>query len=78
MSRAVVTGAADGSKTSSQTETVVVYVKLAPKTVVLEPEFTRDVENSGHYGTGNLEVRIRTDTDLQKAKPLIAQRYERN
>lgn len=62
----------------SQTESILVYVKLDPKTVGLEPEFTRDVENIGHYGTGDLEIRIRTDADLERAKPLIAKSYEEN
>ena len=62
----------------SQTDSILVYVKLDPKTVALEPEFTRDMENIGHYGTGDLEIRIRTDADLQKAKPLIAKSYEEN
>jgi len=61
-----------------QTESILIYVKLDPKSVVLEPEFTRDVQNIGHYGTGDLEIRIRTDNDLQKAKPLLAKSYEEN
>jgi predicted transport protein len=61
-----------------QNETVLVYVKLDPKSMLLEPEFTRDVESIGHYGTGDLEIRIRTEADLEKAKPLIAKSYEEN
>jgi predicted transport protein len=30
------------------------------------------VESIGHYGTGDLEIRIKTDADLERAKPLIA------
>ena len=54
------------------------YVKLDPKGLTLEPEFTRDVTNIGHYGTGDLEIRIRTDADLEKAKPLIILSCEEN
>jgi predicted transport protein len=61
-----------------QTETILAYLKLDPKSVGLEPEFTRDVQSIGHYGTGDLEIRIRTDADLEKAKPLIAKSYEEN
>jgi predicted transport protein len=61
-----------------QTESILVYVKLDPNTIILEPEFTRDVGNIGHYGTGDLEIRIRTDADLDRAKPLIAKSYEQN
>lgn len=61
-----------------QMETILVYVKLDPKAMRLEPEFTRDVEKIGHYGTGDLEIRIKTDPDLERAKPLIAKSYEEN
>jgi predicted transport protein len=61
-----------------QIEIILVYVKLDPKNTPLALEFTRDVENIGHYGTGDLEIRIRTDADLEKAKPLIAKSYEEN
>lgn len=56
----------------------VVFVKVDPSTVALEPEFTRDVTNLGHYGTGDLEIRIRNLDDLEKAKPLIVRSYETN
>jgi predicted transport protein len=59
-----------------QSQQVVVYVKLDPKAIDLEPNFTRDVTNVGHYGTGNLEIRLKSDSDLQKAKPLILQSYD--
>jgi predicted transport protein len=36
------------------------------------------MENKGHYGTGDLEIRIRTDADLERAKPLITKSYEEN
>jgi predicted transport protein len=61
-----------------QSESILVYVKLDPKSVGLVEEFTRDMENIGHYGTGDLEIRIRTDADLEKAKPLITKSYEEN
>jgi predicted transport protein len=61
-----------------QLETILVYVKLDPKAVTLESDFTRDVTEIGHYGTGDLEIRIRTDADLEKAKPLLAKSYEAN
>jgi predicted transport protein len=62
----------------AQSESILVYVKIDPKSMGLEPEFTRDVESIGHYGTGDLEIRIRTDADLEKAKPLIAKSYAEN
>ena len=51
-------------------------MKLDPDTVDLEDGFTRDMRNIGHYGTGDLEVSIKTTDDLQKAKPLIDRAYK--
>jgi predicted transport protein len=59
-----------------QSGQVLMYLKVEPSTIKLEPDFTRDVTKIGHYGTGNLEVRIRSDADLEKAKPLISRSYE--
>ena len=61
-----------------QLEIILVYLKLDPKATKLEADFTRDVTDIGHYGTGDLEIRIRTDADVEKAKPLIASGYDEN
>lgn len=37
----------------------------------------RDVTNIGHWGTGNLEVTLSTQADLDAAKPFIMAAYER-
>lgn len=55
-----------------------VYVKVDPATVQLEAGFTRDVRNVGHWGPGDLELTIRTNADLEKAKPLLLRSYEDN
>lgn len=39
-------------------------------------EFSRDVTNIGHWGTGDLEVNVRSVADLDKAKALINASYE--
>jgi predicted transport protein len=57
-------------------ESIVVFTRVDPDSVGLEPGFTRDVRNVGHYGTGDLEITIRTDGDLEKAKPLLLRGYE--
>jgi len=57
---------------------IVVWVKIDPDTVDLEEGFTWDVREIGHYGTGDLEILIRSDEDLERAKPLILQSYEAN
>lgn len=59
-----------------QAKTIMVFVKVDPDTVDLEPGFTRDVRKIGHFGTGDLEITIRTDADLERARPLLIQSYE--
>lgn len=54
---------------------IILRMKLSPDTVVLEEGFTRDTRGIGHYGTGDLEVSIKTENDFQKAKPLIDRAY---
>ncbi|MCM3317170.1 DUF5655 domain-containing protein [Rummeliibacillus stabekisii] len=60
----------------TQNNILLVYVKVDPETIELEPGFTRDVRNIGHYGTGDLEIQIKNDTDLEKAKELIVKSFE--
>lgn len=54
------------------------YLKLDAGTVKYEKGFTRDTTQIGHYGTGNVEVTIRTRADYEKALPLIDRAYEEN
>lgn len=59
-----------------QTRNLLVYLKINPDTVELEDGFTRDVRTIGHFGTGDLELRIHTAADFEKARPLIQRSYE--
>ncbi len=59
-----------------QTQNLLVFVKLDPDSIKLEEGFTRDVRKIGHFGTGDLEIRIATVADLEKAQPLIRASYE--
>lgn len=59
-----------------QKRALVLYLKLDPTTVPLMEGFTRDVRSIGHWGTGDLEVTIRTPEDLKRAESLIAKSYE--
>lgn len=59
-----------------QTRTILAYVKVNPDSITAEPGFTRDVRNIGHFGTGELEITIRSDDDSERAKPLLLQSYE--
>ncbi len=46
------------------------YLNLDPETVQLEEDFSADMRNKGHWGTGDLEVIIRDEGDFIKAKSL--------
>jgi predicted transport protein len=59
-----------------QAKVVTCFLKLNPDTVTLEADFTRDVRKIGHFGTGDLEVLIRTQDDFVKAQPLFQRAYE--
>ena len=50
---------------------VLVYLKADPASVDLVPDFTRDVTGLGHHGTGELEVRLRTERDVESAQGLF-------
>lgn len=63
---------------SKQDPHVFLTVKLDPAAVHLEKGFTRDVSNIGHWGTGDLEVVLRTAGDLEKARALIERAYQEN
>lgn len=55
---------------------LLVFVKVNPDTIEIKPGFTRDVREIGHFGTGDLEITIRSEADLELAKPLLIQSYE--
>jgi predicted transport protein len=57
-------------------EKLLVHLKIDPDTVEIEEGFTRDVRKIGHFGTGELEVTLRSTQDLERAKPLFASSYE--
>lgn len=55
---------------------LLVYVKVDPDSVELREGFTRDVRNIGHFGTGDLEIKIKNADDFEQAKPLFVKSYE--
>ncbi|GMG97965.1 DUF5655 domain-containing protein [Tepidimicrobium xylanilyticum] len=61
-----------------KSKTILMYLNINPDEVELKEGFTRDVRNIGHYGTGNLEVRINSKDDFERAKGLIAKSYDEN
>jgi len=61
-----------------KTKEIRVFVKIDPETVKLEPGFTEDLRNKGHWGTGDLMIIIKSDVDLNRAKDMIVKSYEAN
>lgn len=61
-----------------QSKNLLVYLRVDPQGVMLAKGFARDVSSIGHFGTGNLELRLHTQADFRKAQPLIQQAYEDN
>lgn len=59
-----------------QTEKIVIYLKVNPDSIELEKGFSRDVRNIGHFGTGDLEITIFNDEDLDRAKQYIDKSYD--
>ncbi len=51
------------------------YLHLNPSEVAMR-DGLRDVSKIGHWGTGDLEVRIRAQKDVEDVSALIAQAYE--
>ena len=56
-------------------ELILVYLRIAPATISLEEGFSRDMRGIGHHGTGDVEVRISSAADLEKAGPLIRRAF---
>lgn len=59
-----------------QARKLTLFVKVSPDEVTLEEGFTRDVREIGHFGTGDLEITVRDQADLERAKVLIERSYE--
>jgi len=61
-----------------QTRNLLVFVKVNPDSVDLEKEkgFLRDMRKIGHFGTGDLEITVKSADDFERAKPYIIKSYE--
>lgn len=54
------------------------WLNLDPAEFTLEEGFSRDVREIGHHSSGNLEIDIHCNEDLEKAKHFIELAYQRN
>ena len=63
---------------SPRSNSLYMSVKVNPDTVDLarEKDFIRDIRKIGHWGTGDLEITIKSIDDLERAKPYIERSYE--
>ena len=59
-----------------QKNRLLLYLHIDPVRVVPLPTNSRDVSQQGHWGTGDLELALVSQTDLDAAKPLIQMAYE--
>lgn len=57
---------------------LLVYLKLAPESVELMEGFSRDVSKIGHFGTGDLELRISSTANWPLVEELTRQAYAAN
>lgn len=57
---------------------LLVMLKLDPDSVALEAGFSRNVRDIGKWGTGDLELTLRSRADLDRALPLLERSYNEN
>ena len=60
-----------------QTQLVRLFLKLKPSDIEDAPKIYRDVTNIGHYGTGEAEFTIKSERDIEIAKPYIELAYQK-
>lgn len=61
----------------SQSNNIKLFVKLRAGDIEAPPKSYRDVTNVGHYGTGDTEFTISTDTEFEEVKPFIELAYNK-
>lgn len=57
---------------------ILLHLRLNPDKVELKDGFIKDMRNIGHFGTGDLQIIIKSVEDLEKAKYLIDRAYNEN
>jgi predicted transport protein len=60
----------------AQKQKILLFLKIDPKTTPGPVGLSRDVSDIGHFGTGDLEITVRSTADLELAKPFIKSAYE--
>jgi predicted transport protein len=57
---------------------VILRLKLDANSFSFEKNFSRNMFGVGHFGTGDVEIRIKSVSDFEKAKPFLQQAYDEN
>ena len=60
----------------TQRNVILVHVKVDIDKVKLHPGFTRDMRKIGHFGTGNLEITLKSHDDFERAQELLKKSYD--
>ena len=60
-----------------QAQKIILYLKLNPKIIDPIPAIARDVTNISHWGTGDLEIIVKTIEDFEIAKKYIEMAYQK-
>jgi len=59
-------------------KSIMLYLRLNPEEIKDKDNFIRDVRKVGHWGTGDVEITIKSNEDFQKAKEYIDRCYQIN
>jgi predicted transport protein len=59
-----------------QRQKIYLHVKLDPKRHSGPAGISRDVSNIGHFGTGDLEITVKSSADFELAKPYLELAYK--
>lgn len=57
---------------------LLIYLKLDPQSVEMQEGFMRDVSSIGHFGTGDVELRVRDRNSWELVEVLSRRAYETN
>jgi predicted transport protein len=60
-----------------QQKKILLFLKLDPSKLDNLPDFARDVSKIGHFGTGNLEISLKHESDIQEALNWCEMAYQK-
>jgi predicted transport protein len=60
-----------------KTKKITLYLKLNPKEISKPPSIARDVSSISHYGTGDFELTVSSNEDVEIAKKFINFAYQK-